>query len=159
MHPDMLVNLYSKRLNGSVKDPEGFAIRRAMSLEAHVLHEFIIENFSEQWFSEVLPGMAKACPSVFLAFDKDGDIAGFAAYDCTAKGYFGPIGVKESCRRKGVGEALAKACLLAMKEEGYGYAIIGSAGVPDWYRKHFGAVDIGNSPEESVYSRDPKLVR
>lgn len=157
MHPDMLVNLYAKKWEGVIPALTGYSIRRAMSLEANRLYDFLKENFSTQWAAEVLPGMAKSNPTVFLAYDEAGNIVGFAAYDCTAKGFFGPLGVKESARKKGIGESLTKACFLAMKEEGYGYAVVGSAAVPDWYAKHFDAKDIGNSYEESVYSRCPRL--
>ena len=46
-----------------------------------------------------------------------------------------------------IGAALLLACLSAMREEGYGYAVIGSVGPADFYKKICGAVEIeGSSP-------------
>lgn len=72
---------------------------------------------------------------------------GFACYDATVKGFFGPTGVEKTERGKGIGAALLMLCLYAMKEEGYGYGIIGSAGPVDFYKKICGATVIeGSSP-------------
>ena len=58
--------------------------------------------------------------------DDQKEIVGFACYDATCMNFFGPTGVKESERGKGVGKALLLAALHAMKEQGYAYAIIGA---------------------------------
>ena len=62
--------------------------------------------------------------SCFVAVQNQ-QIIGFACYDATALGFFGPTGVIEESRGKGVGKALLLACMLDMKLKGYGYAIIG----------------------------------
>jgi len=76
---------------------------------------------------------------------KDANIVGFACYDATALGFFGPIGVAESYRNKGTGRALMAACLLDMKLKGYGYAIVGSVKDTAYYKNEIGAVEIPNS--------------
>ena len=48
-------------------------------------------------------------------------------------------------RGKGVGTALLLACLHAMYDVGYGYAIIGAAGPVEYYRKTVGAQVIEDS--------------
>ena len=85
---------------------------------------------------------------------RDGQILGFACYDATALGFFGPIGVDPEARGLRIGQALLLTCLHAMAWEGYGYAVIGWCdGAADFYRT-VGAVEIPNSaPAQSVYSR------
>ncbi|MBP5231616.1 MAG: GNAT family N-acetyltransferase, partial [Clostridia bacterium] len=53
--------------------------------------------------------------------------------------------VEESLRGRGIGGALLLRCLEAMRDEGYGYAIIGGAGPVDYYRKVCGAEIIEDS--------------
>jgi predicted N-acetyltransferase YhbS len=60
-----------------------------------------------------------------------GNIAGFACYDCTCRDFFGPIGVLESFRGKGIGSALLLRTLHAMAESGYAYAIVGDGGASE----------------------------
>jgi hypothetical protein len=76
---------------------------------------------------------------------KEERLIGFACYDATALGYFGPTGVEESQRGKGTGRALLLACLLDMRIKGYGYAVIGFVGPAEFYRKAVGAVEIPDS--------------
>jgi len=61
------------------------------------------------------------------------------------KGFFGPTGVDEEERGQGIGKALLLACLHGLKDLGYGYGIIGSAGPVDFYKKCCGAVVIEDS--------------
>lgn len=70
---------------------------------------------------------------------------GFACYEATCRNFFGPTGVGQEARGKGVGTALLLACMHAMKADGYAYAIIGSAGPVDFYAQTLGAVKIENS--------------
>ena len=58
---------------------------------------------------------------------KQPEMLGFACYDATVKGFFGPTGVSESCRGMGIGNALLQACLHGMRDYGYGYAIVPAA--------------------------------
>jgi predicted N-acetyltransferase YhbS len=60
-------------------------------------------------------------------------------------GFFGPGGVAESYRAKGIGAALLMSCLLDMRLKGYGYAIIGDVGPVEFYRKVVGAIEIPDS--------------
>jgi len=84
--------------------------------------------------------------SAFI-YTLDRAVIGFAAYECTARGFFGPTGVAERHRSKGIGEALLLAALHGLREMGYVYAVIGAAGPVDFYEKKVGAVVIpfGNS--------------
>ena len=72
-------------------------------------------------------------------------LLGFACYDVAGRGVFGPTGVQEDYRGRGLGAGLLLACLHAMRAERYAYAIIGEAGPVDFYRKTVGAVVIEGS--------------
>ena len=89
---------------------------------------------------------SKSPVSCFIAYDTEKkEILGFAGYDCTAPDFFGPTGVAEEARKGGIGGALLIACMEALREEGYGYAIIGGAGPVDYYKKVCGAEVIEGS--------------
>jgi hypothetical protein len=152
---DMIVNLYALRKPANIL-PEGIRIARAIPFEAGEVAAFVRASFPEgQWADEIQGALMGPLPRVYVAI-ADHRIVGFAAYDATAKGFFGPFGVKGDMRKKGIGEALAYQTFLAMREDGYAYAIIGWAGPKEWYEKTFNAVGLNNSLEESVYSRSDK---
>ena len=75
---------------------------------------------------------------------------GFGCYDTTAKGFFGPTGVDEAARGKGIGAALLLVCLHALYADGYAYGIIGGAGPVEFYEKIVGAMVIPGS-DPGVY--------
>jgi predicted N-acetyltransferase YhbS len=81
---------------------------------------------------------------------KEGRVVGFACHDATCRNFFGPTGVAPEARKGGVGTGLLFACLEAMREQGFGYAIIGGVGPADYYAKTVGAVPIAGS-EPGVY--------
>lgn len=145
---DMITNL--TRLPRE-QEYEAFRIKRVFVGEKPRVLAFIRENFSEGWVNEAECALLQH--KCFIAV-KDGSILGFACYDATAKGYFGPIGVLEKTRGKGVGTALLLRTLTCMREEGYGYAIIGWVDdAEQFYRKTVNAEWIpGGEPENTVYS-------
>ncbi len=145
--PDMLVNLNRDHscdaLIASLKQ-EGITIKRAMSPDLYEIVAFVREQFNEKWAGETTKAILNTPASCFIAV-KDKQVIGFACYDATARGFFGPTGVLESTRGKGVGKALYLKCLLDMREQGYGYCIVGDAGPVDFYKKTSGAMVIENS--------------
>lgn len=153
---DLLVKLYSvedcPELIGSLED-EGIHIMRVLSPDKYKVIQFIRENFTEGWCSETEAGFTNTPISVFVA-SKDKKVIGFAAYDATARGYFGPVGVSPDFRKKGICQALTVKCMLDMKNVGYGYAIIGWTGgyAKHLYERYVGAVEIPDS-HPGVYSR------
>ncbi len=153
--PDMLVKLYELPALQPVLDElaaAGIVIRRAYPYELTALRRFITENFSQGWADEASVGFARQPISVFVAQEGKRCI-GFAAYECTTRNYFGPEGVLEQYRGRGVGKGLLLACLHAMHQMGYAYAIIGAAGPVDFYAKCCGATVIeGSSPGFYRYS-------
>lgn len=149
---DMLVKLYDlKALEKpleALKDKE-VVIRRAIPPEKNYILKWIRANFSEAWVSEADIAMAASPAKIFIAI-KDEELLGFACYDTTAKDFFGPTGVGENARKKGIGTALLLKSLKALKEDGYAYAIIGGAGPVEYYKKTCGAKIIEDSGE-SIY--------
>ncbi|MBM7551545.1 GNAT family N-acetyltransferase [Thalassobacillus pellis] len=160
MDTDMLVKLYDlekyeqKHISQLKQlESEGIAIKRALPLDKQLIVAYIKEHFNDGWANEAEAALYNQPASCFIAV-KNNQVCGFACYDATAKGYFGPLGVSKTLRGKGVGTLLTKECLLAMKEQGYGYGIIGwvSGTTIDYYHKKFGAIPIENS-HPGVYAR------
>lgn len=144
---DMLVKLYAlpplEPEIAALAD-QGIALRRAIAPEKHLVVEWVREHFSEYWQSECEVAFTRQPPSIYLAIH-DGKLVGFGCYETTARGFFGPTGVDESMRGRGVGRALLIACLHAMREIGYGYAIIGGTGPIEFYQRAVGAIVIPDS--------------
>lgn len=122
----------------------GIEIRKPIGPEKRELMKWVEENFSHGWASEFDTALSNRPVSCFIAIKRT-SVIGFACYDATALGFFGPLGVIHSERGKGLGHALTKACLMDMRLKGYGYAIIGMAESPDFYKKVAGAVEIPDS--------------
>lgn len=145
--PDLLVNLLKlPPLEGARE----FNVRRAQPFEISPVRRFVSENFSPSWADELSVGFARQPISVFIA-TIDHELAGFAAYECTRRGFFGPTGVLQSAQGKGIGKALLLASLWALREMGYVYAIIGAAGPVRFYQKTVGAIIIPDS-EPGIYA-------
>jgi predicted N-acetyltransferase YhbS len=150
--PDMLARLYD------LPDPApyyeraaiaGHTIRRADPWDRDRLRRFVKESFGPLWAVEADRAFIHSPITAYLA-TKSGDIAGFAAYECTRRGYFGPTGVREDLRANGLGAALLFRCLESMYEMGYAYAVIGGVGPADFYEKTVGAFVIPGS-ETGIY--------
>ncbi len=122
---------------------ESVAVRRAFAAEKRRVSEFVLENFSGGWASECEIAFARQPIACFIAAALDA-IYGFACYDTTARGFFGPIGVKEEMRGRGLGTALLLATLRDMGANGYGYAIIGATDEIGFYRAA-GAIEVPDS--------------
>jgi predicted N-acetyltransferase YhbS len=144
---DMLVRLYdlpdSSKTYQTVAD-SGITLRRARAFEKHTVTAFVRTNFSEKWVSEAEVAMTRQPIACFIA-TKEKEIIGFACYDTTLRGFFGPTGVLESARQLGVGKALLMRSLEALRELGYAYAIIGGVGPKEFYEKNCGAIEIPGS--------------
>lgn len=144
---DMLVKLYElpdlvpavARCNAA-----GVDIRRGLSPEKHVVLAWITEHFDAKWASECDVTYTRQPISTFVAVEQ-GTLIGFASYDSIARGVFGPMGVSDAARGKGVGAALLLACLHDMRAQGYAYGVIGWTGPQDFYAKVCGAVAISDT--------------
>lgn len=144
---DMLVKLYElSDAWGFIAQQEnlGITIRKPIGPEKQVIVDWVRKEFSGAWSSEIDIAISNMPQTCFVAVE-DKKVIGFACYDATALGFFGPIGVLESCRGKGTGKALLLSALLDMKLKGYGYAIIGATDKFAFYEKAVGAVVIPGS--------------
>lgn len=148
---DMIVNLTA--LADVPALPGGVTLKRAMGPDRQRILAFVKENFGDGWKNEADVALC-ATPSHCVIAVKEQQVVGFCCYDATAKGFFGPIGVAENMRGTGIGAALTLRTLHLMRNDGYGYGIIGWVGdAADFYRKVVGAEFIpGGEPENSVYS-------
>jgi len=149
---DMLVKLYDlpdSRASFERMLRLGITVRRALAPEKHKVAAWVRENFAEGWASEAEVAFGRQPVCCFIAV-QDGGIVGFACHDATCRDFFGPTGVEPKARRNGVGTALLFACLEDMKQQGFGYAIIGGVGPVDYYSKTVGAVPIEGS-EPGIY--------
>lgn len=144
---DWLVKLYDLPEPAMRAVPTGAAVlRKPIGPEHRLLVDWVGTSFSAAWASEAQAALGNRPLSVFVAVGPEG-LLGFACYDATARGLFGPIGVAPSARGQGLGAALLFACLDDMRSLGYAYAVIGAAGPGAFYQRTVGAVEIpGSSP-------------
>ena len=151
--PDMLVKLYDLpplEPELEIQRQRGITIRRGMSPEKKLVADWIGQHFSHYWVSEAEAGLCASPPTTMLAQRGD-DLLGFACYDTTFKGYFGPTGVAVRERGKGIGTALLLKCLHEMHHAGYMYGIIGWAGPWQYYEKTVDAIVIPDAEPSRSY--------
>ena len=149
---DMLVRLYDlPDVTDTFHQMEnrGIVLRRARAFELHTVAEFA-RGFSEKWASETVVAISRQPSACFIA-TLESRIIGFSCYDTTMKAFFGPTGVAEEARGKGVGKALLFLALHALRDQGYAYGIIGGVGPREFYEKACGAIEIPGS-DPGVYS-------
>jgi GNAT superfamily N-acetyltransferase len=147
--PDLLVNLL-KLPALEETGAQDFTVRRAQPFELTPVTTFIAVNFSRHWADEITVGFARQPISVYVATMQH-ELVGFAAYECTRRGFFGPTGVIQEAQGQGIGKALLLASLWALRELGYVYGIIGAAGPVRFYQKTVGAIIIPDS-EPGIYT-------
>lgn len=144
---DMIVRLHEledpSELYAGVEE-KGIILRRASAYERHIVADWVGKHFSPKWVSEVKVAFSRQPVSCFIA-TRDKEILGFACYETTAKGFYGPTGVSEAARGTGIGKALLFKCMFALKEAGYVYGVIGGVGPREFYEKVCGATEIPGS--------------
>src|SRR5688500_7366441 len=116
--PDLLVRLYALPDPGPLlakSHGAGFKIRRGLPAERHVVTAWVARHFSSGWREECDIAFTRQPVSCFLGVH-DNELAGFACYDATCRGFFGPIGVGDRFRGHGLGAVLLLAALDAMRE-------------------------------------------
>jgi len=151
--PDMLVRLYdlpdASAAYQRVQEA-GVMVRRADPWDRERYRRFVEEAFGALWAVEADLAYRHSPITAFLA-EKEERVVGFAAYECTRRGFFGPTGVEQRQRHSGIGAALLFRCLESMREIGYAYAVIGGVGPAEYYQKVCGAFVIPGS-EVGVYA-------
>lgn len=144
---DMLVRLYDLPEAATLYqeiEQKGVTLRRARAFEKHTVAAFAREHFSPKWVSEIEVALTRQPVSCFIA-TRDKQILGFACYETTQRGFFGPTGVVESARGLGLGKALLFKSLEGLRDIGYAYAIIGGVGPKEFYAKTCRAIEIPGS--------------
>lgn len=151
--PDLLVNLLklpSAEPHVVELERAGVVVRRAQPFEISKVRQFVLQDFSTAWADEVSVGFANKPVSVHIA-THDRSIVGFAAHECTRRGFCGPTGVAVVQRGRGIGTALLLVSLSGLRELGYVYGIIGGAGPVEFYENTVGAITIPDS-DPGIYS-------
>ena len=158
----MLVKLYELPELQPALDalkPVNVSIRPARVGEDHEIETWISRHFESIWSHGIRYAIERSPSSMFIAIEKqpadpnrenlyeqpDEQLIGFACFDVSNKGAFGPIGVQPSHEGHGIGRALLLTALHAMWSENYAYAIIGWAGPVEWYKRIVNAQVIPNS--------------
>ncbi len=159
---DMLVKLYDLPDFHPVRTDlmkQGVEIRQPFPSEKRFLVPWIQSNFSEIWAAECAAVIDRDPINCFIAIEKQPipqpnddpynlppeRILGFACFDAIKKGLFGPMGVAEVYRDRGIGKGLLLACLHAMAAQNYAYAVIFWVGPAEFYARTVGAVPIAGS--------------
>ncbi len=143
---DMLVRRYDLPETAALYQEitaKGVTLRRVRAFEKHTVAAFA-RTFSEKWASEVEVALSRQPVTCFIA-TRDRQVLGFACFDTTQRGFFGPTGVAEGARGLGLGKALLFRALEAMREMGFAYAVIGGVGPAEFYAKACGAFEIPGS--------------
>lgn len=139
----MLIKLYPPETLQAAEIADT-VIRKAIGPEHSVIGSWVAARFGLGWASEVQVALSNRPITLWIA-TRGTQLLGFACFDATARGFFGPIGVDDAARSRGVGAALLHACLHDMRSFGYGYAIAGGVGAPGFFERVAGAVEIADS--------------
>jgi GNAT superfamily N-acetyltransferase len=144
---DQLIRLYD--LPPAPPLPPGIVLRAPIGPERDLVAAWVAQHFGPGWASEARVALAQQPSTLLMAIEKE-PIVGFSCHDATARGMFGPVGVSESARGRGIGVALSWASFDAMRRAGYAYAVAGWVGSADYFRNAFAASDIPGS-EPGLY--------
>ncbi|PTY38038.1 hypothetical protein BGP77_16415 [Saccharospirillum sp. MSK14-1] len=137
--PDLIVSL--QQLPAPPDLPQDCQLQSAQAWDREVIVDWVRREFGTGWASEVANGLS-GHPSRVLVARHGAQLLGFACFDVTFPGFFGPTGVSEAARGLGLGKALLVESLHRLKQRGYVYGFIGDAGPVEFYRKTVGAVAV-----------------
>jgi GNAT superfamily N-acetyltransferase len=101
---------------------------------------YVEREFGRIWQFEAAKAFEREVPPAFIS-EENGEITGFAVHDVNNRGlgWFGPTGVSQSMRGRGIGGRLLLASLADLRRMGYARAIIPWTDALDFYRKVCGA--------------------
>lgn len=133
-----------------LENHHGITIRKPIAPEKSILVDWVNTRFGAGWSSEVEVACSSVPSKCFVA-QKEGELLGFAVFDVSSRGFFGPTGVAEEYRGLGIGKILLVKSLEALKDMGFAYAIIGGVGPVEFYKKTVGAMVIEGS-SRSIYA-------
>jgi GNAT superfamily N-acetyltransferase len=97
----------------------GYIYERVQPEDFNKTFEFVKQRFPKNtWAEEVKFSFKLQPPSTFIAKDANNEIVGWATHSQFFPGSFGPTGVEESLRGKGIGAELFLWCLWDIKQKG-----------------------------------------
>lgn len=137
---DLLVKLY----NLPAVPACACDIRPALAPERAQVVGWVEEQFGSGWASEVAVAFGSQ-PLRCLVAVEAGELRGFACYNTTFQGFFGPFGVHPEVRGGGIGTALLIQTLDVMRGQGFAYAVIGATKSEAYYERVLGAIPIPDS--------------
>ncbi len=143
----MLIKLYDLDIDWSFISQQAqqqVTIRKPIGPDRSSIQAWAERYFPQTWQGEIQRALNNTPCSCFIAQHQSA-LLGIACYDATALGFFGPLGVVETARGKGIGRSLTQACLMDMRLKGYGYAVVGMASAPEFYQKIAAAIEIPDS--------------
>lgn len=116
---------------------EGIIIRRAVGEDRPTIADFFNKTFGEDWQVETQLSLSREPPAVHLALKGD-DMIGFAAHSSMNRewGNFGPMGVPDHMRGRGLGRVLLYRCMKDLKDAGHAAAVIPWVGPYRFYCRH-----------------------
>ncbi|MET0065404.1 MAG: GNAT family N-acetyltransferase [Candidatus Thiodiazotropha sp.] len=139
LHDPQAFNPAPPRLNEA-----GIILRKPIGPDRSLLLAWAASHFPSLWVDEIQQALSNQPVSCWLA-QQAGNLLGFACYDATALGFFGPLGVIDSARGLGIGSALTRACFHEMHIKGYRYAIVGRTQAEAFYRRIAPLIAIADS--------------
>nr|WP_321411849.1 GNAT family N-acetyltransferase [uncultured Allomuricauda sp.] len=150
---DMLVRLLelpdTSKEENILFEKESIIFRKPIAPEKSIIVQWVNKHFSKNWADETEAAFSALPINCFIA-QREQEILGFACYESTFKNFFGPTGVLQTERGKGIGKILLVKSLLGLRDMGYAYAIIGGVGPASYYEKVVDATIIEKS-EKSIY--------
>jgi GNAT superfamily N-acetyltransferase len=117
--------------------PAGATVARVLAPDAGAVEAFCHEHFP-QWVPELARGIEHGCCHA-ATDDATGAVLGFAAHSVNRAGWFGPTGVSEAARGRGLGGALLAACCRDLELAEYRDCEIAWIGPIAFYAKTAGA--------------------
>ena len=102
----------------------GITFKTGWQIATTDLLSWVERKFSPFWSNEVEFALKRDSPSVFVASNETGELLGFATINGLAPGRFGPAGVSDSQRGKGIGTVLLYDAFQALKDQGFPKAVV-----------------------------------
>lgn len=130
--PDFKVPDDVLRLEGLLKDG-GIIIQTLETRHIYPFLKFLKENFSGDWYRHSLEMLQRGCDKdqILIALKDGTEVVGYSQYfngeEYGWEGpgeHFGPFGVREDMRGRGIGTVLLFKCLRKMRERGIRHAFL-----------------------------------
>ena len=102
---------------------DGITFDRPPHEQMEPVREWVRSVFGDGWAHETKLGFGHDPVGVWVA-RASGELCGFGASNATGRQYFGPIGVSEAYRGRGIGRILVVKCLSDLQRDGRAYAWI-----------------------------------